>query len=371
MSEEKKKPELPTAPTYDSTSWWETDAGKAALDSYNNAKDSVNNYGDFSFSNGSWLNSVKDSIRNYGNFSYDFNADALYQQYKDKYIQQGRMAMADTIGQASAMTGGYGNSYATTAGSQAYQAHLQNLNDVIPELYQLALDRYNMGKEDLYNQYSLLSNEYNREYGEYSDKYDRLTDTLGIAKSDYYDGGTLYNSDQSNKNDVAGQTFNDAMALYEAEENARRYEESKSVVANDGDPVVPPAKNYDNGTLTTAQVKELQTALGVEADGYFGEQSKEAAGGRGAMEAWEAYQNGEFFKQANLMDFDRGDYSKNVEANGGSYYSSTLNDLKGFKNAGKSNKFVQSYLAELVANSIITGSEYATLYNKYRDNKLN
>ena len=101
--------------------------------------------------------------------SYDFNADALYQQYKDKYIQQGKMAMQDTIGQASAMTGGYGNSYAATAGNQAYQASLQNLNDVIPELYQMAYDRYNQEGQDMLTQISLEKSIYDTEYGEYMD----------------------------------------------------------------------------------------------------------------------------------------------------------------------------------------------------------
>ena len=49
----------------------------------------------------------------------------------------------DTMGQAQAMTGGYGNSYAQTVGQQTYQGYLQGLNDQVPALYQLALDKYN------------------------------------------------------------------------------------------------------------------------------------------------------------------------------------------------------------------------------------
>lgn len=108
-------------------------------------------------------------------FSYDFNKDALYQQYKDKYIKQGKMAMADTMGQASAMTGGYGNSYAATAGNQAYQASLENLNDVIPELYQMAYDRYNQKGQDMLNTLSLLGNERSYERGIYESDLGRLS----------------------------------------------------------------------------------------------------------------------------------------------------------------------------------------------------
>ena len=76
-------------------------------------------------------------------FSYDMNSDVLYNQYKDQYQALGQTAMADTMAQASALTGGYGNSYASTVGNQAYQSYLSQLNDKVPELYQLALDNYN------------------------------------------------------------------------------------------------------------------------------------------------------------------------------------------------------------------------------------
>ena len=112
-------------------------------------------------------------LNNYMNrekFSYDLNGDALYQQYKDKYTTQGKMAMQDTIAQASAMTGGYGNSYAATVGNQAYQASLQNLNDVVPELYQMAYDQYNQEGQDMLNQYSLYVDRDNIDYGRYRDE---------------------------------------------------------------------------------------------------------------------------------------------------------------------------------------------------------
>ena len=119
-----------------------------------------------------WLTQINDTIgkiQKRDKFSYDVNGDALYQQYKDKYIQQGKMAMQDTMGQAAAMTGGYGNSYAATLGNQAYQAQLNNLNDIIPELYQMAYDRYNQETQDLYNQYSLYADRENTDYGRYRD----------------------------------------------------------------------------------------------------------------------------------------------------------------------------------------------------------
>lgn len=145
------------------------------------AEDAVKNYGDFNYSNQGTFDEIMNKILNREKFSYDLNGDALYQQYKDKYMQQGKMAMQDTMGQAAAMTGGYGNSYAATAGNQAYQASLEKLNDVIPELYQMAYDKYKQEGQDLYNQYGMLSDDRNTEYGEWGDKYNKL-----VADRDYY-----------------------------------------------------------------------------------------------------------------------------------------------------------------------------------------
>ena len=119
---------------------------------------------------GQQMQEALDAIRKRKKFSYDLNGDALYQQYKDKYVQQGKQAMQDTMGQAAALTGGYGSTYGQAVGQQQYDAYLQNLNDVVPELYQLALSRYQMEGDDLKIQYSLLADQYQQEYGQYRDK---------------------------------------------------------------------------------------------------------------------------------------------------------------------------------------------------------
>lgn len=129
-------------------SYKEGDSVKEALKKRTDAENAMANYGDFIFSKQGEYDSLYDQYKNRGDFTYDLNGDALYQQYKDKYIQQGKLAMADTMGQAAAMTGGYGNSYAQSVGQQAYQASLDNLNDIVPELYAMALDRYNQKGQD-------------------------------------------------------------------------------------------------------------------------------------------------------------------------------------------------------------------------------
>lgn len=116
------------------------------------------------------LQEIYNSIIGRDKFSYDLNADMLYNQYRDQYVQQGQMAMMDAMGQASALTGGYGNSYAQAVGQQAYQGYLQQLNDVVPDLYALALDQHNREGDDLLNQYAMVEGMRDDEYGKYQDQ---------------------------------------------------------------------------------------------------------------------------------------------------------------------------------------------------------
>ena len=371
----------PTLQDYITKTWGETDKGKAADKAYQDMLKKYNAYGPFEFSQGEWLTKVLTDIQNYGDFKYDLNGDALYQQYKDKYIQQGKLAMMDTMGQAAAMTGGYGSSYAQSVGQQAYQGQLDNLNDIVPELYQMALDRYNMDKQDLYNQYGLLSSEYSREYGEYNDEYGRILDALGIARGDYYDGANLYNTEVSNENSVIGKENSEALDIWgtknslaqQGYENAfnawlanndnawktadwnrddKRYQETlkleqqaAGIIDHTGTPykgTTPTGVGYDNGTLDVESVKQIQRAMGVEADGYWGPKSKKAAGGLSAEEAYKKYVGGNAPKG--------GDVPQNV-----------VDSLKNYTSEiGQAD-----YLAKLVDDGKITPEQSFDLLDQY------
>ena len=164
----KVPPGSATAPSFDNTAYQPSGAVTQAMALLN--QQLSQKPGAYQSTWQTQLNDTIDKILNREKFSYDLNADAFYQQYKDKFVQQGKMAMMDTIGQAQAMTGGYGNSYAQSVGQQAYQAQLQNLNDIVPELYQMALDQYNQEGQDLYNQYAMLVAQENQDYGRYRDQ---------------------------------------------------------------------------------------------------------------------------------------------------------------------------------------------------------
>ena len=132
------------------------------------------------------LRGLYDRVMNREKFTYDLNGDALYNQYKQQYQQMGRQAMMDTMGQAATLTGGYGNSYANTAGNQAYQAYLSKVWDIVPQLQQQAFERYTQEGNDLNNRLNLVQNLENADYNRYRDSVSDWNTERSYANDDYW-----------------------------------------------------------------------------------------------------------------------------------------------------------------------------------------
>lgn len=135
-----------------------------------------------------WQQQMDDLLQQYQNrqpFQYDINEDAMYQQMVDNYVRQGKQAMMDTMGQAASMTGGYGNSYAQTAGQQTYQGYLQGANDMLPQFYQMALDRYNADGNALLQQYGMVADREDSDYSRYVDQVNRYYSELDRLQGAY------------------------------------------------------------------------------------------------------------------------------------------------------------------------------------------
>lgn len=118
------------------------------------------------------IDNILDNILNRKEFSYtsdDLMNDDLYKMYRDSYMRQGNMAMRDTMGNASAMTGGYGNTYASAAGQQAYDNYLSALNDKSLEFADRAYNRYRDDIADNYNQLNAVMGLDNVDYSRYRD----------------------------------------------------------------------------------------------------------------------------------------------------------------------------------------------------------
>lgn len=182
---------------------------QAVTDAENALKEwEANRPGDYVSQYQDQLDALYNQIVGRGEFSYDPTADPLYEMYKDRYTVGGQQAMQDTMANAAALSGGYGNSYAQTVGQQQYNQYMTALADILPELEARAYDRWRDEGVDLYNQFQLTQ-------GLDATDYDRYRDTVG----DYYnDLGYAYGKWQ----DLYGNDYNaylNALAAWQDDRN--------------------------------------------------------------------------------------------------------------------------------------------------------
>lgn len=154
-------------------------------------------------------------IENRDKFSYDFNTDPLFQASLQGYMNSGQIAMQDTMGQAAALTGGYGSSYGTTAANQAYNAHIQEAFSNLPEYYGMALDAYNQETQDMYNLLEMYS-------GQDQMEYDRLANAYALNSAN---AANIY--DQEYNNFWQGQNFAEGQREFNAN---MAYKQSRDAV---------------------------------------------------------------------------------------------------------------------------------------------
>lgn len=184
-----------------------------ASDSYNQAMAYTNslleklNNGRTSYSDK--VDAMMSKIENRAAFSYDMDKDPMFQSYLSSMMDKGKLAMMDTIGQASALTGGYGSTYATGAANGAYNNYISEAYDNVKDYYGMALDAYNTETSNLYNQLGMYrdadESEYSRLYNAYNANFAMANDMYGKEYSNYWDtanynlGVDQYNSDLAYK----------------------------------------------------------------------------------------------------------------------------------------------------------------------------
>ncbi len=123
------------------------------------------------------IDEALNAILNRKPFSYDVNADPLYRQYREMYMKNGEKAMLDTVGAVSALTGGYGSSYAVSAGNESYADYLNKLNSLLPELRESAYKAYENEGDTLSETLSLLRSLDDSDYKKYRDSVSDYSDT--------------------------------------------------------------------------------------------------------------------------------------------------------------------------------------------------
>lgn len=259
------------------------------------------------------LQGMLDKILNREPFKYDLNGDMLYQQYKDQHTTQGKMAMMDTMGQAAAMTGGYGNSYAQSVGQQAYQGQMQQLNNMIPELYQLALSRYTAEGDSMRDQASILAQMEEQDYGRYRDQVSDYNDELSRLTED-----ARYKGERDYTEWADDQNF--------------RYQQERDKITDD-----QWQQQFD------------------EAKRQFDEQMSSSKKKRSSS------------SNSKKKTVDPDDDTDATESVG---YSDIYNDLILAKSQGKDDSWANEYIAAAVEAGYISRTDGMNLYNKYRDNRL-
>lgn len=177
-------------------------------DTINALWDQINGYGPFqdtrekpTYSNryDQQINALLQQYVNREKFSYDYKNDPLYANYRKQYQREGQRATQDALAEAAAASGGIPSSYAASAAAQAQNYYASQIADKIPELEQLAYQKYLddaslqqskisalQGQEQLdYAKYIDALGQYNTDrnfdYGVYSDRYNQIANNLGLA----------------------------------------------------------------------------------------------------------------------------------------------------------------------------------------------
>lgn len=213
-------------------------------------------------------------------FEYDMNSDGLYQQMKDRYLEQGKQAAKNAATEASALTGGYGNSYAASAAAQANQQYLQGLNDKATDLYSLALARYQQEGNDLATQYGLVNardaTDYARHQDEVTDFYNYLTYLQGRENNlysrdygEYTDRLNRYNADRDYlyngyRGDITDEQWRQQMA-----ENARQFNANLALQQQKAAASAASAKRSKSGSGTSTMDKVLDSKQKMTANKVF------------------------------------------------------------------------------------------------------
>lgn len=246
-------------------------------DTINALWDQVNGYGPFqdtrekpTYSNryDQQINDLLQQYVNRGKFSYDYKNDPLYANYRKQYQREGQRATQDALAEAAAASGGIPSSYAASAAAQAQNYYASQIADKIPELEQLAYQKYLddaslqqskistlQGQEQLdYAKYIDALGQYNTDrnfdYGVYSDRYNQLANNLGLAANQQ---STQYSMETAAQGDALDRVQNFLKA------GGKLADLDSSLIARSG--------------LTPAELKTYEA--------YYANQSSGGSGGRG------------------------------------------------------------------------------------------
>ena len=105
-------------------------------------------------------------------FSYDINSDEEYLRYRDSVKNNAELALADAMGVASSLNGGFNTSYAQLVGQAAYTETMKAADEMIPQFYKEAYDRFSEETDNIEDRLDILLDMDDSEWDRYVDMLD-------------------------------------------------------------------------------------------------------------------------------------------------------------------------------------------------------
>lgn len=131
------------------------------------------------------LDALYDRITNEERFSYDADTDPMYRMYERMYREKGENGLRDSMAAANTRTGGYGSSYAVSAGRAAYGSAMNELTQIVPELRAQAMETDAAERSLLRERYGLMSETDTNDYARYRDRVNDWQNERAYAASSY------------------------------------------------------------------------------------------------------------------------------------------------------------------------------------------
>lgn len=336
---------------------------------------------------GAQLDSIMQQIANPKQFKYEFNGDEMFKYYADLYTQKGRQASMDAMGQAAALTGGYGNSYAQQVGQQGYEQYLLGLYDKGMDLQNAAYARYQDAQNQPYRQLEALQARDESEYGRYRDTVGDWERELGRAEdAARYEREFDYN-DWAAQQDYYTKLAQIENADYQTE--ADRQEAIRQFQMNYDRNVLESDRAYNRGVLESDRAYNRDV---LESDRAYQEAIRQAnldeayrqktfnrdvlesdrAYNRDVLESDRAYQ--EAVRQANLDEaYRQKAFNRSAYENDRDYNRDVLENDRAFNEAVRQANLDEAYRNKTFSRDVLENDRafneqvrQANLDNKYR-----
>ncbi len=128
------------------------------------------------------------------NFVYDVDSDEAYKKYKESVKSSAELALADAMGEAASLNGGYSTSYAQLAGQAAYTNTMKSADEKVLEFYKEAYDRFSDETDNIEDRLDILLEMDDAEWDryvdmleEYNEEGERLFDQLREMSDEEFD----------------------------------------------------------------------------------------------------------------------------------------------------------------------------------------